>query len=131
MPAGTAGNYTGTSDDYIVSSNYLDRIQQVIDWSLNQGLVTIIDFHGSTLKSEFIYTFDSDESEYTHPTSAKRAADNAKFRAIWTQVADRFKNHSDNLLFEVINEPYFHMSKADMDTLNTDILAIIRSSGGS
>ena len=129
--AGTAGNYTGTSDDYIVSSNYLDRIQQVIDWSLNQGLVTIIDFHGSTLKSEFIYTFDSDESEYTQPTSAKRAADNAKFRAIWTQVADRFKNHSDNLLFEVINEPYFHMSKADVDALNTDILAIIRSSGGA
>ena len=126
--AGTAGNYTGTSADYVVSSVYLDRIQQVIDWSLNQGLVTILDFHGSTLKSEFIYTFDSGES---HPTSAKRAADNEKFRAIWTQVADRFKNHSENLLFEVINEPYFHMSKTDMDTLNTDIIAIIRASGGS
>ena len=129
--AGTAGNYSGTSADYVVSSVYLDRIQQVIDWSLNQGLVTILDFHGSTLKSEFIYTFDSGESEYTHPTSAKRAADNEKFRAIWTQVADRFKNHSENLLFEVINEPYFHMSKTDMDTLNTDIIAIIRASGGS
>ena len=129
--AGTVGNYTGTSADYVVSSVYLDRIQQVIDWSLNQGLVTIIDLHGSTLKSEFIYTFDSGESEYTHPTSAKRAADNEKFRAIWTQVANRFKNHSENLLFEVINEPYFHMSKTDMDTLNTDILAIIRASGVS
>jgi endoglucanase len=129
--AGTAGNYTGTADDYIVSSNYLDRIEQVIEWSLNQGLVTIIDFHGSNLKSEFIYTFDSGESEYTHPSSAKRAADNDKFRAIWTQVADRFKNHSDNLLFEVINEPYFHMSAADMNALNSDILTIIRGSGGS
>ena len=129
--AGTAGAYTGTSADYVVSSVYLDRVQQVVNWSLNQGLVTIIDFHGSTLNSEFIYTFDSGESEYTHPSSAKRAADNDKFRAIWTQVADRFKNHSDNLLFEVINEPYFHMSKTDMDTLNTDILAIIRASGGS
>jgi len=129
--AGTAGNYTGTAADYVVSSVYLDRVQQVIDWSLNQGLVTIIDFHGSTLNSEFIFTFDSGESEYTHPSSAKRAADNDKFRAIWTQIADRFKNHSDNLLFEVINEPYFHMSKTDMDTLNTDILAIIRASGAS
>ncbi|MDG1793015.1 MAG: glycoside hydrolase family 5 protein, partial [Flavobacteriaceae bacterium] len=129
--AGTAGAYTGTSADYVVSSVYLDRVQQVVNWSLNQGLVTIIDLHGSTLNSEFIYTFDSGESEYTHPSSAKRAADNDKFRAIWTQVADRFKNHSDNLLFEVINEPYFHMSKTDMDTLNTDILAIIRASGGS
>jgi endoglucanase len=130
--AGTAGNYSGTSADYIVSPARLDRIQQVVNWSLKQGLVTIIDFHGSTLKSEFIYTFDSRELElFTNPTSAKRAADNEKFRAIWTQVANRFKNHSENLLFEVINEPYFHMSKTDMDTLNADILAIIRASGGS
>ena len=28
--AGTAGNYTGTSDDYVVSSTYLGRIEQVI-----------------------------------------------------------------------------------------------------
>ena len=129
--AETAGNYTGTADDYIVSSNYLDRIEQVIEWSLNQGLVTIIDFHGSNLKSEFIYTFDSEETEYTHPTSAKRAADYQKFIAIWAQIADRFKNHSENLLFEVINEPYFHMTKSDMDALNTDVLTVIRASGGS
>jgi endoglucanase len=57
--AGTAGNYSGTSADYIVSPARLDRIQQVVNWSLKQGLVTIIDFHGSTLKSEFIYTFAS------------------------------------------------------------------------
>ena len=128
---GTAVNYTGTSADYVVSSAHLDRIEKIVNWSLNQDLVTIIDFHGATLKSEFIYTFDSRESEFTYPTSAKRAADNEKFRAIWTQVANRFKNHSENLLFEVINEPYFHMSKTDMDTLNVDILAIIRTSGGS
>jgi len=129
--AGTAGNYTGTSDDYIVSSTYLGRIEQVIEWSLNQGLVTIIDFHGLNLKSEFIYTFDSEETEYTHPTSAKRAADYQKFIAIWAQIADRFKNHSENLLFEVINEPYFHMTKSDMDALNADVLTVIRASGGS
>ena len=129
--AGTAGNYTGTADNYIVSSNYLDRIEQVIEWSLNQGLVTIIDFHGSNLKSEFIYTFDVGESEYTDPTSARRAADNQKYRAIWVQIANRFKDYSENLLFEVINEPYFHMSAADMNALNSDILTIIRGSGGS
>ena len=129
--AGTAGNYTGTADNYIVSSIYLDRIEQVIEWSLNQGIVTIIDFHGSNLKSEFIYTFDSEETEYTDPTSAKRVADIQKFLAIWAQIANRFKDYSENLLFEVINEPYFHMSKSDMDALNTDVLAVIRGSGGS
>ena len=129
--AGTVGEYTGTSNDYVVLNTYLDRIEQVIDWSLNQGLVTILDFHGSNLKSDFIKTFKVGQTAYTHPDSERRAADNDKFRAIWTQVADRFKNKSEDLLFEIINEPYFYMSKADMDTLNADILAIIRGSGGS
>ena len=129
--AGTSGSYTGTPADYVVLSTYLDRIEEVIDWALLAGLILTLDFHGADLKSEFLYTFDSGESEYTNPTSARRAADNEKFRAIWTQVADRFKNHADDLLFEIINEPYFEMSAAEMNTLNTDILAIIRGSGGS
>jgi endoglucanase len=126
--AGTAAEYTGTSNDYVVLNTYLDRIEQVINWSLDQDLVTILDFHGSTLKPEFVYTFNEAKlEEYTEPTSAKRAADNEKFRAIWTQVATRFKDHSENLLFEVINEPYFNMSAAEMDTLNSHIISIIRT----
>jgi len=80
--AGTSGNYSGTPADYIVSSIHLDRIETMIGWGLAQGLIVTLDFHGSTLKSEFIYTFDSDQTAYTQPTSAKRAADNEKFRAI-------------------------------------------------
>ena len=129
--AGTSENYSGTPADYIVSSIHLDRIETVIGWGLAQGLIVTLDFHGSTLKSEFIYTFDSDQTAYTHPTSAKRAADNEKFRAIWAQVAERFKNHSEDLLFEVINEPYFHMTAQDMNTLNSDIISIIRATGSN
>jgi endoglucanase len=129
--AGTSGNYSGTPADYIVSSIHLDRIETMIGWGLAQGLIVTLDFHGSTLKSEFIYTFDSDQTAYTQPTSAKRAADNEKFRAIWAQVAERFKNHSEDLLFEVINEPYFHMNAQDMNTLNSDIISIIRATGSN
>lgn len=123
-------SFTGTRSDYVVSSTYLNRIEQVIQWGLNQGLVIVLDFHGATLKSEFIYTFDSSESSYTHPTSAKRAADLAKFYAIWEQIADRLKNYSDDLIFEVINEPYFHISASEMDDINTEVISIIRNSGG-
>jgi endoglucanase len=129
--AGTSGSYTGTSADYEVNSTYLDRVEEVIGWGLSAGLVITLDFHGADLKSEFLNRFHSTNSEYTNPTSARRAADDQKFRKIWIQVADRFKNHSENLLFEIINEPYFEMSEAEMNTLNTDILAIIRGSGGS
>ncbi|TXG36063.1 cellulase family glycosylhydrolase [Seonamhaeicola maritimus] len=132
--AGTVANYTGNPSNYIVSSSYLDRIEQVVTWSLNHNLITILDFHGSTVKSEFLYTFspkDKWATYYTHPTSAKRAADNDKFRAIWTAIANRFKNYSYNLIFEVINEPYFWLTDDEMDTLNSDIISIIRNSASN
>jgi endoglucanase len=123
--------FTGSRADFIVDPLYFDRLEQVIGWGLAQNLVIVLDFHGATLKSEFIYTFDESENEYTYPTSAKRAADQAKFYSIWEQIANRFKDYSDDLIFEVINEPYFHISAAEMNDLNSDVISIIRSSGGN
>lgn len=130
--ANASTSFTGSRSDYIVSSTYLDRIEQVIQWGLNQDLVIVLDFHGATLKSEFIYTFDPpDGTSPPHPTSAKRAADLAKFYSIWEQIADRFKNYSDDLIFEVINEPYFHISDSEMDEINSEVISIVRASGGN
>ena len=123
--------FTGSRADFIVDPLYFDRLEQVIGWGLAQNLVIVLDFHGSTLKSDFIYTFDDLEDEYTHPTSAKRAADLAKFYSIWEQIADRFKDYSDDLIFEVINEPYFHISAAEMNDINSEVISIIRSSGSN
>ena len=99
----TSSNYDGSMGDYVVSSTYLDRVEQVINWGLSNNLVIILDFHGAELKSEFIFTFDSDDNNYTNPTSAKRSADLDKFFSIWKQIAERFKNYSDDLIFDVIN----------------------------
>lgn len=123
--------FEGSRNDFIVNSTYLNRVEEVVSWGLDQGLVIILDFHGANLKEEFIYTFDLEKSEYTHPTSAKRAADLEKFYAIWEQIAERFKNYSDDLVFEVINEPYFHISANEMNEINTEVISIVRSSGSN
>ena len=129
--AGTASVYTDNPETFTIDATYLARVEQVITWALAHDLVTILDFHGQHLKSDFIKTFKDTEGDYTDPTSARRAADNAKFRAIWTQLASTFQGYSYKLVFEIINEPYFYMSKDDMDTLNSDILAIIRVGGNN
>ncbi|QQY81693.1 cellulase family glycosylhydrolase [Tamlana sp. s12] len=129
----TSASYTGTPSDYVVNPAYLDRIEEVITWALNENLIVVLDFHGNTLKDEFLHTFSTkskDAPYYTHPTSAKRAADNEKFRTIWLAIATRFKEYSDQLVFEIVNEPYFSLSATEMDILNTDIINIIRSTGG-
>ncbi len=129
IAANTSDDYNGTIDDYIVDQEYLNRIEEVVNWSLNQGLVTIIDFHGAQLKSEFLYTFSDSNTQYTHPSSAKRAADLDKFNSIWNQISNRFKTYSENLLFEIVNEPYFEVGALEMDALNTMIISTIRISG--
>jgi hypothetical protein len=49
--ANTSTDFTGSMDDFVVSNTYLDRIEEVVTWSLNQGLITVLDFHGSDLKT--------------------------------------------------------------------------------
>ena len=131
--ANTASEYASNPLTFTVSSAYLNRIEEVLTWALDRNLIVILDFHGADLKEEFMDTFDQTfaPSLYTDPTSAKRAADNAKFRAIWTQISNRLKVYSYNLLFEIINEPYFRMSETEMNTLNTDIINIIRGTGSN
>ena len=129
--SGSASDFNGSVSDFTVSTSYLDRIETVIDWSLNQGLYTVLDFHGAELKSEFLKTFDVEDPIYCAPTSAKRAADLIKFKAIWTEIAIRFLNHSERLIFEIVNEPYFYLSASEMDALNLLIISTIRATGGN
>lgn len=133
--AGTQNQYNGSPDDYYVNPLYLDRLQQVVDWSMSKGLVTIIDFHGAKLKENFLYTFDQSDingiNYYSDPTSAKRIADLNKFKAIWRDIAERFKDYPETLLFEVFNEPYFWLSANEISTISSDIINIVRSSGSN
>tara|TARA_B100001057_G_scaffold275477_1_gene275717 strand:+ start:31029 stop:32957 length:1929 start_codon:yes stop_codon:yes gene_type:complete len=127
----TYSEFNGYESDFVVSNEYLNRVETVVDWSLQQGLYTIIDIHGADLKSEFLETFNSNNSNYTNPSSAKRAADLMKFKSIWIQIANRFINHPEELLFEVVNEPYFEVSSSEMDSINLMIIEAIRSTGGN
>jgi len=133
--AGTQNQYDGSPDDYYVNPLYLDRLQQVVDWSMSKGLATIIDFHGAKLKENFLYTFDQNDingvNYYSDPTSAKRIADLNKFKAIWRDIAERFKDYPETLLFEVFNEPYFWLSANEISTISSDIINIVRSSGSN
>ena len=129
--ADSSGDYDGDVTDFLVSVAYLDRIETVANWSLDRGLYTVIDFHGADLKAEFLNSFNSKSASFTHPTSAKRAADLMKFKSIWIQIANRLKTHPSSLIFEVVNEPYFEVSAQDMDIINLAIIEAIRSTGGN
>lgn len=118
----TNGNYIGSVSDYTVNTTYLDRIEEVTDWALAEGLITIIDVHGDHW---YWGSYNSNDSEYK--TGNDRLAAEDRFKAIWTAISNRFQNKSENLLFEIMNEAYFDMSNAEVETTYNFILPIIRT----
>jgi hypothetical protein len=49
----------------------------------------------------------------------------ARFDSIWSQVARHFQSKSQNLIFEILNEPY-PMPMDSLEIINTQILSTIR-----
>ena len=101
-------NYTAKTAPYKINDYWLNRIEQVVDWGLKRDLFIVINTH----HEEWI---KSDYSEINK----------ARFDSIWSQIATRFKDKPEKLLFEIINEPY-GLSRTQNDDLHARVLDIIR-----
>jgi len=93
---------------YTIYASWLNRIEQIVDWGLSRKLIIIINAH------------HEDWIKRVHSVNHM-----ARFDSIWSQIATRFKNKSDSLIFEIINEPY-PLSLQNVNALNARVLNIIR-----
>ncbi len=94
---------------YTITDAWLDRIEQVADWGLSRGLIVVINSHHD----------DWIKNTYAQQTSRDR------FDSIWSQIAVRFRDKPENLIFEVLNEPH-GLTKAQNDDMHARVLSIIR-----
>jgi endoglucanase len=116
---------TGAAPDHTVDPAFLDRIEEVVTWALDEDLYVMINMH-------------HDSGEWVRDIVTDHDAVLARYAAIWTQVSERFEDYPPKLLFEAINEPRFSDDwNADapeyfaaLDELNTTFHQIVRSSGG-
>lgn len=81
------------SSDYVIDTAWMDRIQQIVDWVIGNGMYAIVNLHHDSFIGEL---FPTNEAEGFK-----------KYEAIWSQVSERFKDYSDYLIFESMNEPGF------------------------
>jgi len=109
----TWDKHVASTPPYTINAIWLNRIEQIVDWGLSRKLIIIINaHHDAWIKESFT------------------VANAARFDSIWSQIAVRFKNKSDSLLFEIINEPY-PMSLQNVNTLNARILNTIRKTNST
>lgn len=108
-------HHTSISSPYSIDSLWLNRVDTIVTWALNRDLFVIINAHHE----------DGIKAVNSKGDPIARADTIAKYDSIWSQVSFHFKDRSDSLLFEILNEPQ-DMEQATLDSLNTRILSIIR-----
>lgn len=101
--------HTDDAPPYAVQESWMNRVEQVVDWALAADLYVIINAHHD----------DWIKTGYADPGLR------ARFDSIWVQISERFKDHSDRLFFEMINEPQ-GLTQEQIDDLNARVLGIIR-----
>ncbi len=93
-------SHIGSAPDYTIEKEWLDRVQEVVDYSINNGLYTIINIHG-----DGYYSIDGAWLLCAEPAD-KQTEIKAKYEAVWKQIAERFKNYDEHLIFESMNEEF-------------------------
>lgn len=118
----TSDSRTGDAPDYKIRQDYLDRYAEVVNYALDEGLYVIADMQHVDISiwGHNMYTDDG--------TSLNR------FKAVWKQFAEYFKDYPEQLIFEPTNEPDFVGTKEEKVVINNKVnntfREIIRSSGG-
>ncbi len=74
----------------VPNEQWLTRVNQVVDWILEEDMFCIVNTHH---EMSWLNTSDTGMSERK-----------TKFGNLWTAIANRFKNYGDHLLFEGYNE---------------------------
>lgn len=101
--------HTLETSPYTITSSWILRVEQLVDWALERDLFVVINAHHD----------DWIKQNYSIPDMR------ARFDSIWSQIAFHFKDKPEKLLFEILNEPY-GLSKSQNDEMHGRILSIIR-----
>lgn len=81
------------SDSFSISSDWMDRVQEVVDYAFDNDLYVILNVHHDT--AEDVY----------YPDSVHYEQSENYIRTVWGEVAERFKDYDEHLIFEGMNEP--------------------------
>lgn len=123
-----------TDDRFTISESWLTRVQEVVDWALDEGMYVILNTHHDIHPTA------------CYPTSEHIDVSETYIRNIWTQLAIRFRDYGESLVFESMNEPrmsghpnewYLDPNKPEcldaaecVNRLNQDFVDAVRATGG-
>ena len=102
--------HVGPSPDFTVAPSYFDRVDWAIDQALSRGLAVILNAH-------------HDDELYKDPDKHE-----LRLRAIWKQIAERYRGRPKTLAFELLNEPNGGLTDERWQSMIPKLLEVVRES---
>ncbi|WP_243129639.1 cellulase family glycosylhydrolase, partial [Clostridium sp. HBUAS56017] len=113
-----------TDDKYTIDPAYMSRVETVVNYALANDMYAIVNIHHNKIQGQMN---EENKANVINEGSA-----------IWKQIANHFKDYSDKLIFETINEPrngddwtgkteYYNV----VNEYNAKILSVMRGTGGN
>jgi endoglucanase len=100
--------HAGSEQPYTIDLRFLARVDQVIGWALQRGLVVVLNIH-------------NDDEMAVDPTGHEQ-----RFLALWRQIAEHYKDYPQTLFFEPLNEPNSAMTAPLWNKVVNEALTVIR-----
>jgi endoglucanase len=83
-------NHLGPAPDYTINKAWLDHIQLIVDYAMANDMYVIINAH---------------HEDWYFPSYDNLDVAKDELNKVWLQIADRFENYDEHLIFEGMNEP--------------------------
>ena len=90
----TWGTMIDDENGYAINDKWLSRVQDIVDYCVEQDMYVIVNIHHDGAEQTGWLRIASDDFD-----SVKE-----KYEAVWKQIAQRFKDYDEHLIFESMNE---------------------------
>lgn len=88
----------GEGPDYTINETWLNRVGEVVDYVINNDMYAVVNIHG-----DGYYTVDGG---WLLCAEENQDGIKEKYEKVWTQIAEKFKDYDEHLIFESMNEEF-------------------------
>lgn len=90
----TWGTMIDDENNYQIDEAWMSRVQDIVDYCVNMNMYVIINVHHD----------GAEQAGWLHIAAEDLDPIKEKYAAVWKQIAERFKDYDEHVIFESMNE---------------------------
>ncbi len=112
-------NHAAATAPYAIDAAFMARVEATVDKLLARGLYVVLNMH-------HYRQLDGDALD-ANEAAVDAAVLDERFLLLWRQIAERFKDRSDRLVFELYNEPHGRQTASKWNALAARAMHVVRA----